>query len=357
VLIWPLSNYGDSWTKAPREAGKAWKEYSDAIGTIITRYHEAEAASARMLTALAAENTMRLASIKAMKDYAEARLEAEKASLPAGEYARRKGELGAAAGKAESDTKWEGEQAEWYAKNERIIALNQEAAAKEAQAKKIHVGEARDYEDVGKGYKESAELAADKLKKSREYVGDLRDYKSQEGSILTRVATATKVNYSLGRSLTTIVSNSDPAIDDVIKQEMKNQGDYQTHIAQYKHFQAAQSVREEARTRRKNLLDEAATARGAAATGVEDLGDQAGAAVAKHAGEVRNQVLESLAEAYKALAEINGKLLECNKAVADARREGHGVAASTLEDAQRLRAEIAAMKKQINAMEGRTPRI
>jgi hypothetical protein len=350
-----MPDVGDSWTKAPREAGKAWKEYGDAIRTIIATYHEADAASARMLAALKAETDMRLASIKAIKDYAEAKLEAEKASSPAGEYARRKGDLGAAAGKAESDTKWEGEQAEWYAKNERIVALNQEAAAKEAQAKKIHVGEAGDYTNAEADSKKLADAAAENIKKSKAWVAEMERYKDGVGNFFERRITA----FKLGLSSTgaTLPQTPEEKIDVFIPREQENQRGWRVDLSSNSLFQRAQRVREEARTRRKGLLDEAATARGAAYTGDQDLGDQAGALAGKHVGDLRNQALVALAEVYRALADITKQLKELQDSIVKDAQASHAVMATTIKRVDELTKEKNELEQRARSMEGRTPRV
>ena len=352
-----MPDVADSWTKAPRDAGKAWGEYADAIGKVVQRYNEAEAASTRMIAALREELSLRLASIKAINDYAAAKLEAEKSTISPTEYNQRKQDLAGAAKKAESDTKWQADQAEWYAKNERNVGLRQEAEAKEKAARRIKVGEAGDYAGVERGYKSNAEQAEKAIKESEQWVNQLNDLQKGGGGFWQNLGTRYKARMSFGNGFVDGGMNvSSDEIDELIRRETEKQASSRVAINQNDNFQRAQKLREEARQRRSGLLGEAAQARGAAATGEMDLGDQAASMAAKHSADARNSVMEALASAYRALAEINAKAAELSKEVQKAKEAGTGTLASVLEELQRTKAERADQQKRIAALEGRAPR-
>lgn len=134
-------------------------------------------------------------------------------------------------------------------------------------------------------------------------VRDIENFRSNEGGVFKNIGTGFRMMARYGYMATT-----EGGMQAAIGQERQNQAGWQSDIDIYKNFQMGQRVRDQARARRQTLLSEAATARGGSITGLEDLGEQAGALAGQRAGDLRNESLGEIAAAYRALAQIGGQL-------------------------------------------------
>lgn len=280
-----------------RQATEAWGKYAEAVGNAVRQYGEAEAASQRAMAKVKEETAQRLEQIKLMKELEAARLETEKVGLSQEEYARRKSALEADTRADEAGVKWQGQQDEWYVKNERVATLRQEAAEKEAAARRIRVGQEGDYAGVEKGYRESAERAVEVQRKSNAWLGRIAQFRAREGSPFAQSGIGLAMIARYGHTATT-----EAGMEAAAALERENIARAQPAIDAYRKFQTAQRHRALARERRTSLLGEAGQAGAAAAVGDLELGEEAGALSGGHARDILAGQVRDLTASYRDLA-------------------------------------------------------
>jgi hypothetical protein len=322
------------------QEAEAWRSYQKAIEGAAAAYNGVEAAAGRVIKKLDEEGKEKQKLLAAQKALDLAKLETQKGSMTAVEYAQARAGIENRYGGAESKLERDTEQRKMAEKARMAGNLVIESERKRREAAGIQIGSAEDDAETKQQLREQADMAKKDQEARRQRLGRLVDMKDSFGA---RVKGTPWFTMKYGSAYTNTEAQG------VEREGIERDQDI---IDRYNEFRGRMPGRNEERARRSGLERDAASGFGRAYTADREVGEEFGAFQRRDANNSAVEGLQNEARAWKAIAEGKENQASLNREAAEQIERSGAVGSLIIEGLRRQGAILDQMAEELQRQRG-----